>query len=447
MRTAVSGWLERRRDLIRRAVATFTQESASTAVVGITGLLIVHELPKEQYAMYTFLVSTAILLVGITDLGLVYCALPIVGTRADDRRWVVAVCRRIYQKRWILFSVGVPAVTAYAVISMRRHDWTQWWFVVALALTAAWAWTMLTQQFTGEILGITQSIRVLNRAGWAQTASRAVLICLALLPWWGDLRLALLMGSAVVATALAVAIHRRHIRGFGPIPDASPEERRAIDRRVVEIVRPLIVPGVYYQLQGYVTVLLATMAGTASVVADVGALGRLAMLLIIVDRVLSVLLMPRLARCTTAEQFDRLTRFGLGVYALTLVLATGSALAFPQLWLLLIGGQYANASGLIWIAVLSTVLYFFTGFLFRVLMTRGFSQGQFVNILFAVGSQVIAIAVVGVDTTRGVIVTGLASAIGQTTFQLIQLVRMRRREIRTVLSDGSGDSRDLEVLR
>lgn len=421
--------IARHRATIDRIVAVLSVEVLSTLAMGLTGLLIVNQLPKEQYAMYTFLVAASVLLVGITDLGLVYCAMPIVGRRTDDRAWVVAACRRIYQKRWILFALGAPGVSVYAIVTMLRHDWTHWWFLLALGVTAVSAWVQLSLQFTGEVLAITQSIRVLNRASVRLTLSRAALVVVAMLPFWGDLRLALLFVAVVIASALALATHRRHIRGFGPAAVLEPAQRRAIDRRIVEIVRPLVLPGVYYQLQGFVTVLLATLTGAAAVVADVGALGRLVMLLLIVDRVAGTLLMPRLARAESRGQFDRLTLVGIAVYGGLAVLATGSALLLPQLWVLVLGGQYASTQGVVWIAVLTGTLTFLSGFLFRALMTQGFSQGQTLSIVVAIGSQLAVLLTVGLESTASVLAVGLANAIGQTVFQLVQLARLRRRPI------------------
>ena len=66
--------------------------------------------------------------------------------------------------------------------------------------------------------------------------------------------------------------------------------------QVIRIAKPLVLPAIFYQLQGVVTVFLVSLFGTSNMMAEVGAFGRLAMALMVVDRVTSVLLFPAIAR-------------------------------------------------------------------------------------------------------------------------------------------------------
>ena len=54
-------------------------ETFGVVAGGLAGLLIVNVLPKDQYAAYTFLFACLTLLLGVTDLGLAHCCLPVVG--------------------------------------------------------------------------------------------------------------------------------------------------------------------------------------------------------------------------------------------------------------------------------------------------------------------------------------------------------------------------------
>ena len=54
---------------------------------------------------------------------------------------------------------------------------------------------------------------------------------------------------------------------------------------MIRIAKPLVLPAIFYQVQGVITVFLVSMFGTSNMVAEVGAFGRLAMVLIVVDRV------------------------------------------------------------------------------------------------------------------------------------------------------------------
>ena len=82
-------------------------ETFGVAVGGIAGLLIVNVLPKDQYAAYTFLVACITLMLGVTDLGLAHCCLPVVGQRTTES----AVGGR-----------GLPAGVSQALAAAGRWD-------------------------------------------------------------------------------------------------------------------------------------------------------------------------------------------------------------------------------------------------------------------------------------------------------------------------------------
>ncbi len=52
-------------------------------------------------------------------------------------------------------------------------------------------------------------------------------------------------------------------------------------REVIRIAKPLMLPAIFYQVQGVVTVFIVSLFGTANMVAEVGAFGRLAMALVV----------------------------------------------------------------------------------------------------------------------------------------------------------------------
>src|SRR6218665_470738 len=108
---------------VRQALVVGGVESFGVVLGGVAGLLIVNFLPKEQYAVYTFLLACIALVSGIGELGLSHCVLPVVGRRAAERRWVAGVCHEIFRWRWILLAVGSVIVVPYWFSTSVRHDW------------------------------------------------------------------------------------------------------------------------------------------------------------------------------------------------------------------------------------------------------------------------------------------------------------------------------------
>src|SRR4051812_10150230 len=106
---------------LRRVLAVGSIESLGVIAGGVAGLLIVNVLPKEQYAQYTFLISCMSLMLGVTDLGLAHCCLPVVGQRAQDVPWVVGACQRVFHWRWVLLAAGLLIVVPYWGWVSREH--------------------------------------------------------------------------------------------------------------------------------------------------------------------------------------------------------------------------------------------------------------------------------------------------------------------------------------
>jgi len=99
---------------------------------------------------------------------------------------------------------------------------------------------------------------------------------------------------------------------------------------------------VYYALAGQITVWLIALCGTTRAVAQVGALGRLAMVYGVVTAAFTVMIVPRFARAQFARGSAALGVYWRAQLALSAPLALIMLLvtAFPTTTLMLLGREY-----------------------------------------------------------------------------------------------------------
>lgn len=162
-------------------------------------------------------------------------------------------------------------------------------------------------------------------------------------------RMNALLASAVgtLNNYVQLLVTRRWARDHAE-PTASPN---VTDRRELIQLSLRTLPNIlFFCFQGQVTLLIFTLAGNSPAIADVTALGRLAILLTPLSAAFINVLVPRFAGCQDPTRLPRLYLLILGAStaALAPILLAGLLAPGPLLWLL--GSKYAalrNECGLV----------------------------------------------------------------------------------------------------
>ena len=419
------------RQRLRQILMVGGIESFGVILSGIAGLLIVNVLPKDQYAAYTFLIACSTLIMGITDMGLAHCCLPVVGQRSQEVPWVVSACHHIFHKRWLLLALGLLIIGPYWYFTSREHAWTGSGYWLASGLVLGMVLLQLREHYSNTVLLILGQISTLNRIAFTAHGVRiASVVAVLLLPMTAYSTAGLITSTAVASFA-ALTLYGRAFRVQGIVAHRlNAVDARQVDAEVLRIAKPLVLPAVFYQLQGVITIFIVSLFGTASMVAEVGAFGRLAMALVVVDRVANVLLFPAIARAPAGRRFVNVLSQIHCVYLLAMVCTFVTSLLFPQYWILLLGEQYRSMTPLVWILFLSSLLSNASGFAFRTLTVRGATARQTFGIIATLLTQVIYLWLVGISDLKSVLGFGVATSAASFFFQY-GLLLARWREWRT----------------
>jgi hypothetical protein len=403
-------------------------ESLSVGATAIAGFVIVHQLSKNSYGEYSFIASCVNFLVGLSDIGLSHTTLPIVGERNADLSWVVSVCRRVYRMRWRFFLPASLLVGVYWIHALRQHEWVSADFICASILAAVSVMATIREQACRALLVILRNVGTVNRLSVISSVVRLLLTVLAVQFLVDGFNLWGLMGATLASTML-VLYQLSKIPAISAFSKAKLplDEESQVDKRITTLLRPLILPMFFAQVQGVITVFLVSLFSVTASIAEVGALTRPTLILAMIDRVAAILLFPAIARAPSGPALKRLIFRSFGIYFLVLIALLLSSIYLSNWWMLLIGPQYIPQQNLLWLAFLAAILMYSAGFAFTTLTSRGKTSNQVYLIPLVLAIQVIFVFFYGAATTERAlvlsVVTGVAFFVFQFTLLGLQYLR------------------------
>jgi hypothetical protein len=200
-------------------------------------------------------------------------------------------------------------------------------------------------------------------------------------------------------------------------------------KHIVRQVRRMAPGAVYFAFSGQINVWLISAFGEADVIAQVGALGRLAMGFNIVMAVFSMLFVPRFARIGPVNGASLLRWFwraqvGLAALLSAIVIAIA---AFPSAALALLGPKYALLETEVVLAAAGGAAAQFAGSAFTLAAARGVIANPLFTLPAAILVQALLAFVLPVSTAAGVLWLGILANL---VFWLIHAVNFSRNAFR-----------------
>lgn len=371
------------------------------------GLWVIRALTEREYAYYT-LANTMLGTLGfLADSGIGAGLSALAGqVWTDDGRFarLIVTARRLRR--------GFAA--ALAVVVLPSLGWLLWSRGAGWGTTAALTVLVLlgailhleidllavVPKFRGETARL-QRIDLLG--GVLRVAGLA-----ALLPWRMGAGLALAVPTA--AALAQVGLTRRFVTAsLGPLAAAAPDpEFRA---GILRAVRGTAALSVFNCFQGQITLWLIGLFGTTAGIAEVGALGRLAVLFTLAGSVQNSLLFPRFAR---SHDPGALRRRYLGIAGAAVVLGAGLLLVaclFPRPFLMILGPKYLHLETALPLMVGGAVLGFVGATLWGLNSSRAWVAGAWWNIPLTLLAQAACAPFVNFGTVPGVLGFGIVSSV------------------------------------
>jgi O-antigen/teichoic acid export membrane protein len=397
-----------------RIIGNLALVQAVVQVLGfLSGILVIRSLSQQEYAYFTIANTMQGTLNLLADIGISAGVISIGGHVWQDRRRFGELINTGLQlrKRLALVACLFVVPVLYFLLARNGAGLGYRWILVVLVVGG------LLPQLSAGILSVVPRLR--SDIGRIQTIdfTAAALRLVGLLAFLWLLNAATAIAIAMVTFFVQYLMLRHYTASKVDLHSSADAEDRQV---IVRFIRKLAPNAVFYCFQGQITVfLISIFANRASSVAEVGALGRLAMIFAILSNLLANVFIPAFARCHHAGKLRLLyagvvggvTAFGISVVAL--------AVLFPNQLLFILGSRYSHLGGELVLMVSGAVLNAIAGAIWGLNSAKGWISGSWLYIPSTLLTQIALIPFVDFASVNGVLFFNLISAIPSVLLNLV----------------------------
>ncbi|EMI58106.1 lipopolysaccharide biosynthesis protein [Rhodopirellula sallentina] len=393
------------REWTKLIAITGSAQATVQAIGFICGILVIRWLSVEQYALYTIANTMLATMTMLADGGIASGVMSQGGkVWQDEAKLGTVIATGIHLRRkfgLIAFLVAIPVLN-YLLLKNGASIWQ------AIAISACLIPTFVSA-LTGTLLQIgpklNQDIQSLQKIEVTSNIWRLAMnaVVLFILPFAS---LAILMTglSQVYANWKLRTLSARHA---SPLEQPDPE----VSTKIQELVRRILPTTIYFCLSSQITIWIVSILGNPSSIAQVGALGRISVLLSVLVSILATLMVPRFARMEqnprqVAAKFYQIV---VGLFGV-LILFNIFAWAFPDALLGLLGDKYAGLQMLLRWSLAAATFGTLNRVTSQLMNSRGLVMPPTLYIPLAIMAQIAALASQDLTQLQGVFAAAILSS-------------------------------------
>jgi hypothetical protein len=230
-----------------------------------------------------------------------------------------------------------------------------------------------------------------------------VLAVLAVFPYF-----IIALGLGLLGTAGQAALSHFDIKRILPPASAVSEDDRTAFRRFAQ---SQFVNAAYYAFSSQITVWIVGVISTSSVVAQLGALGRLSNVIVLAQSALVSLVVPRMARYVDPRLLLRRFLQVLGVAIAGSAALLALSFVEPGWILWVIGPKYSNLGPYLFLAMASAGTYAVSATLFGLNTAKGWFQRNWLAVPMTLILQVICLVFLDVSRLHDALLFGLVTVV------------------------------------
>ena len=369
-----------------------------------SGILLVRWLPQHEYAFFTIANAMQATLMLLADIGISVGLISIGGRVWQDRHRFgeLIVTGLSIRKKLAAAAVIIVAPILYAMLA--KNGASPLYTFALIAFVLAGFSIQLSVDVFSAVPRLHSDIGRIQKIDFICATVRLLLI----------LSLVYLFAAAGVAVAIATVsflLQYLLLRNYAAkAVDLSANENPEDRREIVRFIKSLAANVLFYCFQGQITVFLISFFGHhATSVAEVGALGRLAMIFTILMNMLTNIFVPAFARCHDKRKLGYLyAAIAGGVVLFSAGVLAGAAL-FPDEFLLVLGKRYAHLHRELLLMVGVAVMAALSGTLWLLNASKAWISGSWLYIPLTLSTQIALIPFTDFSSVAGVLIFNLIS--------------------------------------
>jgi len=381
------------------------------------GLLIVRSLTKQQYAFYTIGNTMVGAILVLADSG-ISSALTAIGGRVwQDGRRLGSLLNTALQLRRQLAVITVLVVAPVLIWLLRQNGASRLTiFGLVLAVLAGSGLELITRIYC-VALRLRSEIRQIQNQALVSAIVKLAIVAAALVIF---INATVAICSVVVGYAVQYTMLRRWVRR--QVDQTAPPDP-AMRSEIVSVLKKQAPHSIYYCLQGQIMVWLISIFGNAESVANVGALGRLAVAFLLLSSITDEVILPAFARIQSLQQLRRRYFQIVAGYFGVSVLSVVAVALFPTQILSVLGHQYSglHAEGVLMAAC--AVVAATAALLWSINCARAWIVPPTILIPCTIALQIAMIFLLNLSTVKGVLLFTMYSWVPSIVLSLLLAMR------------------------
>jgi O-antigen/teichoic acid export membrane protein len=344
---------------------TGTAQIIVQAVGFLSGILVIHLLSVDEYALYTLANTMLGTMVVLSDGGISTGVMAQGGKVWQDRQKLGAVLATglDLRRKFAIFSLVVSVPILGYLLLHHGATWVTTVLITASLIPAFYA--SLSDSLLQIPVKLHQAIVPLQRNQIEVGVGRLILsgITLFAFPWtfvaiiasgipriWGNVRL------------------RKIVDGF---VDKEQSQDVIVRKNILKGVKRLMPDSIYYCLSGQITIWLISVFGTTTSVGRLGALGRISAILSVLTIILHTLIVPRFARYNDNQNLLKYFTKTIAMIVLISIIIILLTYFFSDIILKILGNSYSTLHTELILSISVGCFSVLNGFLFGLVTAKG----------------------------------------------------------------------------
>ncbi len=397
-----------------------TGQFAIQLVNVLAGVIVMWLLPVGEYAFYVIALLCTTIISMIGNMGISQAVATFGAKHRDDSAYLGKLYSTGLSLSKFLFAIAVVCVLMLSVIVFWRKSWSLGSIVFALVLAGWIGWVQNRMALKQSVLNIQHDNKALFVAGVGGSGARLLAcgLCLA----WPDALVAL-VGNLIGALVTNILM-TGSVKSYA---DTSVMEDKEIRLSIVRFITPLAPAIAYFSFKDQISILVLGFYGKVELIAQVGALGRLGQIIVLLMMLNPFFIQPYFARISGRSLFLARLRQVCILLAIFSVSAVLSSIVFPGPWLLILGVNYAGLDQELPIAVSGAIFTLIGGTLYTIGISKGDTASQYWTVILGVTSQLVFIGWNGIHTGLDALYLNLLPAVNYLCLQGLIVARMLHR--------------------
>ncbi len=402
-----------------RLVGNFALVQAAVQLIGfLSGILLVRWLSQQEYAFFTIANTMQGTINLLADIGISVGLVSIGGRVWQDRHRFGQLINTALNLRKRLGAIAILCVTPIMYFMLTKNGASVFYSITLIAIVVAG----LLFQFSMGVLGVVPRLRSdIGRIQIIDFTGAIVRLALIVGLFFIYLNAGVAAAAATVTFVLQYLMLGRYVAG---VVDLNADDNSEDRQEIVRLTKHLAANAVFYCFQGQITVFLISFFGQgASAVAEVGALGRLAMIFAVLGNLLTNVFAPAFARCHDPRRLRVLYAGIIGSVAAFSLFVVAAAAIFPDQFLFVLGNKYAHLQRELLLMVGGAVLTSITGAFWALNASRAWIAGAWLYIPLTLATQVALIPFTDFSNVTSVLLFNLLSAVPNFLLNIVLSLR------------------------